>query len=472
MNRYFIILIISVSFLLNILKEIKANKNSIVEIKRVLGNVKNSALLTDSIIKPSNFSVFKYKKKKNTFFIVELSQSKYIKRIKIYFVENSNPESVKLEFSQNLFVWETAGSTKRFQKYKSSIKLADIFSYNRVANFVKINFKNPEDKEIKISEIQIEINNKLKVSSARLKALEIGKYKVKLKVISDIATSVFIKYGESLDTLIDGPTTVEFQKQNIINLTGLLRGTEYYIVGIVKDCNNNIRYTEPLKIKTRGIPLPLIKKVKIKEIKNDYIIIDFYSNVETKYNIFFGYSYNKLRKATYKKFSQQHRFILKNLKPETLVYYQIEIIDKFGNKKKSEIYNAQTLPENIARHSKIKGDFNYIGESIAPQMDKDASKRLIDGSFSYKNGSAMSGNIFSKNQQLVFDLRRITPIQRIDFIWWGLMYSTAFDIQISKDGIKWQKIRKDVNVDKNIRYGFINTPYIVSRVYIKKKASF
>jgi len=105
-------------------------------------------------------------------------------------------------------------------------------------------------------------------------------------------------------------------------------------------------------------------------------------------------------------------------------------------------------------------------------MDKDASKRLIDGSFSYKNGSAMSGNIFSKNQQLVFDLRRITPIQRIDFIWWGLMYSTAFDIQISKDGIKWQKIRKDVNVDKNIRYGFINTPYIVSRVYIKKKARY
>lgn len=470
MRRYSIFLVISIILSFSLVRPIEAEDITKVKIRSVLGNIKNSVLLYDNIIEPSNFSLFKYQKKKNTYFILELSQNKYIEWIKIYFTDNSNPEAVKIEFSQNLFTWETVAVTKKFQRYKSSIKLANIFCYNRAAKFVRVNFKNSQNKAIKISEIQIEINNKLKVSSAKLEALEIGKYKVKLKVTSDIATSLFIKYGEALDSLIDGPSTLEYRKQNIINITGLLRGTEYYFVGIVKDCNDNIKYTEPIKFKTRGIPLPRIKNVKIKEIGSKFISINFDSNVETKYNIFFGYSYDKLHKAAYRKFSQKHSVILKNLKPETLIYYQIEIIDKSGNREISEIYNARTLPENIAIGSKISGDFNYIGESIAPQLDKNAGKRLVDGDYSYRNGSVMSGNIFSKNQQLILDLRRITAVQRIDFIWWGLMYSTAFDIEISKDNKKWQKIQENVNVNKNIRYNFkINTPYIVSRVYVKDR---
>ena len=440
---------------------------------KVLGDISGSKSLFDNIIDKKNYIEFKYKKGRDPGCILSLDNHRYIKKVTIYYIKEYLPKDTIIEFSPDLFRWNKVEPKKRFKKIDSNIRMVEYSTYNKAARFIRLSFKNNDKKDIRISEIKIEINDKLKVSKSELKVLNRYEYSIKLKLRTDIEAISLFKYGLSLNSLHDGPVLVNYSTGNVVNITGLLKGTEYYIMGIAKDCNGNLKYSSPIKVKTKGIPLPLIIRIKAGNIKHNSFILDFTSNIETKYDIYYGYSGKSLKKKSYLKFKKDHRAEFKDLKPETLFYYKAEIIDKFNNKKRSKLLNIKLLPENIGAKSKITGDFKYTGESLGPKLEKGSHSRLVDWDFSYMNGSVMSGNINLKDQKLIFDLKKVTAVKRIEFIWWALIYSTDFKVEISRDNKKWSMIKKHAGVDKKIRCDFsVRPPYAVSRIKINKKCRY
>ncbi len=440
---------------------------------KVLGDISGSKSLFDNIIDKKNYTEFEYKKGRDPGCILSLDNHRYIKKIMIYYIKDYSPKNTIIEFSPDLFHWNKAEPKKRFKKIDSNIRMVEYSIYNKAARFIRLIFQNNDKKDIRISEIKIEINDKLKVNKAELKVLNRYEHSVKLKLRTDIEAMSLFKYGLSLNSLHDGPVLVNYSTENVVNITGLLKGTEYYIIGIAKDCNENVKYSSPIKVKTKGIPLPLITRIKAGNIKHDSFILDFTGNIETKYDIYFGYSGKSLKKKKYLNFNKDHRIEFKDLKPETLFYYKIEIIDKFNNKKRSKLLNVKLLPENIGAKSEITGDFKYTGESLGPKLEKGSGCRLVDWDFSYMNGSVMSGNINSKDQKLIFDLKKVIPVKKIEFIWWALIYSTDFKVEISRDNKKWVMIKKHAGIDKKIKYDFsVGSPYVVSRIKVNKKCRY
>ena len=465
--------IFATTFLYTIL--ILSNLFGLIESKitKILGNIYQANYLTDNSISDNNFAIFKFKKFKDFAFIIEIDKTSYIEELYLYFLNENIPQKIEIELSQNLFYWEKIKDPPYLIDYNPKIKLLFFKTKPTAAKFLQIKFMddNIDEKNFKISEIIVKNNDSLKVNTAQLLVENISENSVKLKTITDVDTIVNIKYGLSLENLLEGPISIEFKKENIFSIEGLLKGTDYFFLGIVQDCNNNIKYTQPLKIKTKGIPLPLIKEYKVLNTTCSQIETYFKSNIETIFNLYYGYSPDNFKKISSKKFRTEHKFILKNLKPETFVYYKIEIIDRWENTFTSQIYSVKTLPENITYKALISGDFKFIGENLAPQFIEPSSaiKRLYDNDFSYLNGSVMSDNIFAKDQILQFDFKNIISIDRIDFVWWALIYSTKMNLEISSDGNNWLNIAENKNIDQQVKYDFpINIPYVVSRIKINR----
>lgn len=446
----------------------------IVKISKILGNIKNPEYLTDNKIGNDNFSIFNFIKAQNTSFIIEINRHIYLNSFLLFVITDTSLPKIKAEVSQDLFNWIEIPIDEISSKNKSLYSVK--FNCNKkIAKFIRITFIEEKEQEIKISEITINPDLDIKVQSARLVLIKSDEYKITLKCITDIETLCIIRYGESLDNLIDGPLGIEYSKENTFTIPALLKGTEYYFVGIVKDCNGHIIYTPPLKAKTAGIPLPLIKDIKISKITPFEAEIDFNSNIETKYNIYFGYTLQNLKTAKFEKYRDKHKFILKNLKPESKIYYKIEVIDRFNNKKESEVLSFKTLPETINSFKNIKSDFIFIGENLAPILSDNFKtiNRLIDQNFSYFDGSVMSGNIFSSDQTIFLELQREEKINRIDFVWWALCYSTKMELWTATNTNNWILITKNAEPDASIKYEFpVDIPYVVTRIPINKSIRF
>ena len=300
---------------------------------RVLGDVSNSKYLFDNVITKKNYTEFKYKEGKDISFILSLDSQKYIKSITVYFLKDHSPRSYDVEFSHDLFKWKKINTKKSIKGFNSDINKVEYPTYNSAARFIRLNFKSIKNKTIRISEIKIEINNKIKVNKAKIEVLKKYDHSVRLKFKTDVETMSIFKYGESISSLRDGPVVISYSSENIVNITGLLKGTEYYILGIAKDCNGNMKYSSAVRVKTTGNPLPLIKGIKAVDIQHNGFSLDFKSNVDTKYDIYYGYSTGNLKKMSYSRFRGEHRVDFKDLKPETSFFYKVVIIDKYKNKK-------------------------------------------------------------------------------------------------------------------------------------------
>ncbi len=462
------------TFLLVLMTLLLFIENGISQEINILGNVKDSKLLSDNIIKKEDYGVFTYKKDVSDYFIGGLLSSAYIKSVELYFIDKKLPKEVKILFSNDLFHWESVGKGFKYVQYKDGIKKLVIDTGGKTSKFIRFIFKIAgNEADIKISEIKVIPDKSIKVNKVELKVIEVNEYNVKIKVITDVDTISSIKYGTSLGRLSDGPVILDYAKENNINVTGFLRGTDYYIVAITRDCNGNIKYSTPLTVRTKGIPLPLINNINMLKVTSRKVEVEILCNVPVKYNVYYGYSPDKMEKASYSGFNDKHKFELNNVTPESRVYYKIEIIDKLGNSKISEILNSITLPNNIADTVSLEGDFNYIGENLGPVFEKNSIYRLVDNEYSYKEGSVMSGDIIAKEQEIFVDLKKEWEIKRIDLVWWALMYSTSFDVEVSVDKENWDVVRKDVGVEGDIRYNFsIPIPYNVSRIYIDKQVKY
>jgi hypothetical protein len=225
--------------------------------------------------------------------------------------------------------------------------------------------------------------------------------------------------------------------------------------------------------RTAGVPLPRIRSVDVSVAAADSLRCSFGANVESAASVSAGYAPESLRTFQDSVFSLKHRLFFTNLMQEREFFFRIRIEDRAGNRAESGLLKARTKPGNLGPSALITGDFKYVGESIGPELSETASGRLVDGDFSYMNGSAMSGDILSADQELVFDLGESRMVGRIDLVWWALAYGTDFAVYAGQDGKTWSLV-KDRNVpDHGIKFGFIvNIPYLVARVPVGRNARF
>lgn len=428
---------------------------------KVIGSIKDGNKLFDKNLSNKQPAVFEKSEAGRDFFIVFLNKPEYVDTVNLWMKKKYELE---IEVSQNLFTWTKVNEETIYDKSGSAYQ-GHVNLHKQVASFVKIILPDAKSK-FYFYELQIVKATNLSVKKAKLTVLDIKEHSVRLQLDSDIASIAGIQYGLSITTLKDGPLLSDFRKHHTFDVKGLLKGTDYSFVSVVKDCNGGMKYSKPISVKTKGIPLPLIKTISVKNLSYNTSEIRFNSNVPTAYTVSAGLD-SKLE--FFKKsstFSTQHVFILKDYPPMQTIFYSIEIKDSFGNREKSNMRHFESLPYNMGTEAEITGDFNYVGESLGPVFKAQSIKKLVDGNVSYK-GSVMSGPI-GKEQKIFVDFKRIRSLKYIDLIWWGLIYSTDFSVYYSKNKQNWEKLSAPIKVSLKYPYK-INTSYLVNRVTCEKK---
>ena len=428
---------------------------------KVIGSIKNSDKLFDQNLSNKKPAIFEKKGGGRDSFIIFLNKPKYVDTVNLWMKKKYE---VEVEVSQNLFTW-TKVNEETIYDNSGSIYQGHVNLHKQVASFIKIILPEAKSK-FYLYELQIVNATNLSVKQAKLTVLDMKEHSVRLQLDSDIASIASIQYGLSVTTLKDGPLLSDFSKHHTFDVKGLLKGTDYSFVSVVKDCNGGMKYSKPISARTKGIPLPLIKTISVKNLSYNTSEIRFNSNVPTDYTVRAGLvSTLEFVKKGYT-LSTQHVFVLKNYPPMRTIFYSIEIKDAFGNVKKSDLQHFESFPYNIGTEAKITGDFHYVGESLGPVYQAQSIKKLVDGDISY-NGSVMSGPI-GKEQKIFVDFKKIRSLKYIDLIWWGLIYSTDFAIYSSKNKHNWEKLPGPTKVSLKYPYK-INTSYLVNRVTCEKK---
>lgn len=418
--------------------------------KKVVGNIQNAEILTDGVIDTSRISKTEIQEGKELYTIIVLSSASYIGKISCFFIGGSEKKSELNVFgSKDIMTWDQIiVDRKEIKVLSNDIVRVDYYlanEYNAVF-FLKMVFANIK-RELQLCEIEAFSLNEKKFNFLSAKAVSVGEHLVTLAFKTDMDVIGTVNYGVTADKLIYNANFIKYDNEHNVKLSDLLKGTTYYVRISALNCFGIKNASDIIKFRTKGEPLPLITDLQIKESYKD-AIIKYDSNVNTKFDIYFGDDASNLNKVTYPVFSKMHRLKMYNLYPERDYYFQLRIMDKYGNEKYSELNRFKTREKNVAFMKTVIGTFKYTGENIAPREDKNAGKMITDGNFDFFSGSCMSGNIMKSEQFFIIDLGRVYKLSRVEIYWWHYIYSTDYEISISMDGAKWQTIEKAINPQK------------------------
>jgi len=440
---------------------------------KALGVVDKSERLFDGVIDRNNFAELDMKDPSARTLSLLLEKTSSIRSVKIHFVEPVPSMTAVLEFSSDLFNWEKIRTVAVKSKPGKATRLVEIPAAGRTALFIRIGFKVTSSRPLKISEIQVDRDPAASVKNVRVNLVSAAENSLTVELESDADIIGSVKYGETLSSLADGPVIANYGREHQVTVAGLLKGTEYYVVGVGQDCNGNMKYSEPARFRTSGIPLPRFGSIDIAAITSGTAACSFTANVDARCSVAVGYAADSLTKYEDAAFGLKHGLFFTNLMQEKNFFFRIGIEDRLGNRKDSELLTAKTLPANLGKNALISGDFKYTGESIAPDFSETAMACLVDGKYSYLDGSAMSGDVFSSDQTVVFNLEGVRPVSRVDVIWWALAYGTDCSLYTALDGLNWTLVGESAAPDPGIRYDFIaNIPYIVTRIPVGLKTGF
>ncbi len=439
---------------------------------KVLGRVDNQQVLQSATINEKNPAVFSFNDSGDPSFVLMLNGPRKIKNVKVYFTKGYEPGSVTLEIGDDLFTWKKASGPISifFLTNDGAVYGADLSGAGLTGTFLRFVFEKGHSKQLRIAGIVLRPDDVVPLSTVRLEHVKVEDHSVTLKLIADMEAVASIRYGEDINSLLEGPLMINYSKEHIITIQGLLRGTEYYFLGIGQDSLGTIKYSVPFKVRTTGVPLPLFKRIQTSGLSHDRFNLDLTFNVPVKIEVQYGYNKDKLAKKSFSKLASTRQIQIKGLVPEKMVYYRINAIDKQGNHVSSGLLQTMTEPYNIISKAKVSGDFSYIGENLQPVHVKGEEKRLWDKQYSYINGSLMSGNIYSGKQELLVEFSEPVNINRIDLVWWGLIYSKETTVYSSLDGVKWDKVIANIAPDNEISFPFVGkVPYVVTRVSLNRK---
>jgi len=449
-NNYKVFLIVFFIFVVSFIVIFSQSyKKNLAYKKQVIGNIPNLKVLTDGVIKIKNYIEVK-DFAKEPYFIIVLGQAKYINGIKFYWVKGFEPLTVRIETSKSLFKWQNIQliSYLKFKEEKDFL-VSEHTLKNIACFFVKVTILRPKNKSVKLSEVELFSNPTLKLKITSQKVINIKKHSAEVVFKTSIPSTGYLRFGLSPNNLTKNVgIEIDIYSTHKIKLSDLLQGTKYYYQPVARDLNNNIAVGKISSFQTKGIPLPKFSKVDVFDVKKFSAKIKWIMNVPCKSTLLLGTSVNDLKEYyNSKNFKKENIVKINKLVPDREFYFKIFSVDKFNNKIGTHgIF--KTLSDNIAFGKKVYGNFFYYPRKYRSDFNFGILKRITDGNYEV-NGIAKSGNITKSSQSVIVDLGREFKIDKIHVIWRGIAYSRKFNVYLSSDMKRWEKIKKNLDAKKD-----------------------
>ena len=398
-------------------------------------------------------------KSSEQFIIINLKNKKYLNSIEITWHKDYYNKSYKILGSidyLNWFLMKDKINAGKFPLRKNNF-INKINIENKVAQFVKILIpqnsatKNDKKNTAKISEIKFDFSENLKAKILEHAVKNRKEDSVDITWKTDYETLGQVRYGLSPDRITKIHTEYFFEQKHSLSLNDLEKGKKYYFQIINQMADNRYFTSSLLSFKTKGIPLPFIKSISIKNKTHNSVSLLIKPNIRTSIIIEYGNQPDKMsKKVSIKKLKSSHILKIKNLSPLQEYFCKITIKDKKNNTFTTN-YQFETGEYNIALNKKVEGTFEnpYIADVF--QLKGNIMKRVTDGSFDYKTGMAVSFDPMRSDQFVIIDLGKIQQIEKIITYWRALAYPHLYFVTFSDDKIKWKKLKKVVNLKEKKR---------------------
>jgi len=367
----------------------------------------------------------------------------YLERIVFHSPDTLDFEKVEIFGSEDFVQWKKIVEKKNLRGSPIEIPLTDAnASFMRVVIVSKGDFK--------LSQIECFAPELPKNEIYNLRVRNIGEntatieWRTKLKSISYLEYATKVK-GEKRQLV-----QTAYKTEHSTELSGLKKGTDY-IVGVVSEAPDGSRVkSEVLEFRTRGIPYPDIWALEAKEISPFTASIFYRANVPVRHQVLLGRSEDALEKVIEEaSLKEENTFEIKGLQPETEYYYRLDLTDRFGNVVMTPPIRFRTPPYNIALGKRVWGTFGFTpARGGVLEAGEENLAKLVDGNVNYFGGTAVSQNADNADQYAVIDLGEISPVDRLEIIWWGLSYSRNYRIDLSNDGENWTTVSQRLNADR------------------------
>ena len=392
-------------------------------------------------------------KSSEQFIIINLKDKKYVNSIEIAWHKNYYSKSYKILGSidyLNWFLIKDNIKPGKFPKINNNF-VNEINLKNKVAQFIKIlipQIRGTQKNTVKISKIKFNFSENLKIKLLKHSIKNIKENSADILWQTDHETLGQIRYGLNPNRITEIHTGYFFTKEHSLSLENLKKGREYYFQ-IINQMVDNRHITSSLNtFKTKGIPLPRLKAISIKNKTHNTVSLLIQPNIKTSIKLIYGSQSDKMnKKISINKAKSSHILKITNLYPLQKYFCKISIKDNKNNSFTTN-YQFETGEYNIALNKKVEGTFKnpYIADVF--QLKGNILKRVTDGSFNYKTGMAVSFDPMKSDQFVLVDLGKIQAIEKIITYWRALAYPHFYFISFSNDNIKWEKLKKVVNLKK------------------------
>lgn len=413
--------------------------------KQIIGTFNFMEKLNDNIKSADNFSQVIKKAEKDEYIIVVLANAKYIRKIKLYWVNNNEPLKYKIELGKNLFSWEKSYLRSLSKKtIENGLIIDEVDIPDIPAFFIKLTITESKNVIVKLSEIEIfpgELEKEIIIKDFKFQ--EIKENSVKVSFDTDPESFGYIRIGEDVHSLQAHGFELDLYKTHIIEAAGLLSGTEYYIQPVATDVNGKTKMGEIYKVKTKGIPLPRSMKFDAYDVSDFTSKISILFNVPVKVEIYIKREDENFKQIyDSKNFSVEFRFKIKGLIPDTKFILKALGTDSYGNKTE-KVIEFITKSENIAYGKRVYGNFWGSGEIV----DLNINQKITDGNLE-EDGIAISGFLSKQENYAIIDLGNLYKLRNIEVIWRSVNFPCKFDVYIGTE-LKNEKmilVKKDINV--------------------------
>lgn len=409
--------------------------------KKVIGTFQLMAKITDGIKTPSNYAETVKRKGVENFFVVVLGQAKYINKVKLYWVKGYQPSRYKVEIGKNIFEWEKKIiHILKNETEKGGLIITTDDAGNTAGFFVKVTILEPMKYPVRISEIELfTTKKKIEVKIKDFKVTDIKEHSAVVKFETTYPTTAYVRIGESPHGLKDYGHELDIYRKHNIPITGLLKGTVYYIQPVAVNIDGRVIMGKVYRFKTKGIPLPRVIKFEPSKINKFNVKLTLKINVPCKIEVYLGESIKSIKKIySNKQLKDFYKLKVDGLIPETEFACKVVLIDKFGNKT-DKIIKFKTKEDNIAYKKKCYGTFWGAGSMPDFKMLMKATDENLD-----KNGLAISGIVKKQEQYLIVDLNKEVNLRNIEVIWRAVDYPEKFDVYLGSSLKKMKLLKKDI----------------------------
>lgn len=278
---------------------------------------------------------------------------------------------------------------------------------------------------------------------------EIGDHSFRVIWETTVPTSGQIHFSDNIRNLNQFSVDPLFSVHHTNVIIGLKSGTVYYFRITARPEKGKPQKTDIQTLTTSGMPAPRILGVKPEMVTRDMVDFRVYLNIPTAGVMVYGEDQTQLTNIVeFDKFTNDFDIRIQDLKPLTVYYYQLRIIDKEKNVYFSGIRDVKTGEWNVALDKKVTGTFRYFPETRYIKTNGGSLRRVTDGKMSYFTGMATSGPVPDAMQHITIDLEKAYKIHKVIIYWRSLSYSKDYKVLLTASGGGWKTIAEHVDASQ------------------------